>query len=120
MLYRVAADALVVVHLAFIMFVAFGAFLVWRWRQLVWIHLPAAAWGILIEFMGWTCPLTPLENHWRHVAGQAGYEGGFVAHYIIPIVYPPALTPAVQAGLGIIILLFNAFAYTIYFGRRRT
>jgi hypothetical protein len=119
MLYRLAADALLVIHLGFILFVAFGAFLVWRWPWLIWIHLPAAAWGTLIEFVGWTCPLTPLENHWRHLAGQAGYEGGFVAHYVIPIVYPPGLTTAVQAGLGTIVLFVNVFAYTIYFGRRR-
>ncbi|KPJ96663.1 MAG: hypothetical protein AMS18_00590 [Gemmatimonas sp. SG8_17] len=119
MLYRLAADALVVIHFGFIIFVALGAFLVWRWPRLAWIHLPAAAWGILIEFVEWTCPLTPLENHWRHVAGQAGYEGGFVAHYVIPLVYPPGLTPALQAVLGTIVLFFNAFVYTIYFGRRR-
>jgi len=120
MLYRLAADTLVVIHLGFIIFVALGAFLLWWWPRLIWIHVPAAAWGILIELVGWTCPLTPLENHWRHLAGQAGYETGFVAEYLIPVVYPPGLTPAIQVGLGGFVLVFNGFVYAIYFARRRT
>ena len=77
-------------------------------------------WGALIEFSGWICPVTPLENHLRNLAGGAGYEGGFIEHYIIPVVYPPGLTPRLQFGLGILVLLLNGLAYAVYFKRRRS
>ncbi len=118
MLSRIAADAVVALHLGFILFVVAGGILTWRWPRVAWLHLPAALWGCLIEFSGWICPLTPLENHWRVLAGQQGYRGGFVEHYIIPIVYPAQLTRGIQILLGAAVLLLNVAAYTIYFRRR--
>ena len=120
MLYRLAADALVVVHLGFIFFVVIGGFLAWRWRRVAWIHLPVACWGALIEFSGWVCPLTPLENDMRRLAGDLGYEGGFIEHYVIPIIYPRQLTVEIQIGLGIFVLLLNGLAYSVYFIRRKS
>ena len=114
-----AADALVLLHLCFIAFIVVGGFLAWRWRALAWVHLPAAAWGALIEFMGWTCPLTPLENHLRRLAGESGYGGGFIAHYLTPIIYPAGLTSPNQIALGVLVLAVNAWAYSVYFSRLR-
>ncbi len=111
------ADAVLVAHLAFILFVVFGGFLLGRFPRLAWLHLPAAAWGALIEFGGWLCPLTPLENHLRRLAGEAGYEGGFVAHYLVPIIYPEALTREMQIGLGVVVLVVNLGAYLWAFRR---
>ncbi|UCG86723.1 MAG: DUF2784 domain-containing protein [Gemmatimonadota bacterium] len=119
MLSRLAADALVVVHLTFIVFVVLGGFLVWRWPRLIWIHPPAAIWGGLIEFFHWTCPLTPLENRLRRIAGDAGFEGSFIEHYLVPVVYPPGLNRALQIALGVTVVLVNAAAYTLYFRRKR-
>lgn len=119
MLYRLAADLIVVIHFVFIAFVVAGGFLAWRWRWLAWIHVPAAAWGAIIEFMDWICPLTPLENEFRRRAGGAGYEGGFIEHYLIPIIYPTGLTSGSRIALGALVLLLNAVAYGVYFTRRR-
>jgi hypothetical protein len=91
MLFRVLADIVVVLHLGFILFVVLGGLVVFRWKWFVWIHIPAAIWGALIEFGGWLCPLTPLENLLRRVSGAAGYSGGFAAHYILLLVYPVIL-----------------------------
>jgi hypothetical protein len=113
--YRLAADALVAAHLAFIVFVVTGGFLAWRWRRLAWLHLPAAIWGTLIEFAGWICPLTPWEFALRRRAGEIGYQEGFIEHYIIPLVYPRDLTPGVQVMLGVLVLVLNVFAYSVYF-----
>ncbi len=111
MVARFAADVVVALHVAFILFVVFGAFLAWRWRWVVVIHLPAAIWGALIEFTGWLCPLTPLENALRIQAGSEGYSGGFIEHYIIPIVYPGGLTRSTQVTLGVLVILVNVIAY---------
>ncbi len=111
MLYRIGADLLVGFHFAFILFVLGGGYLAWRWRWLVWLHVPAAVWGALIEFAGWICPLTPWEVALRRQAGEAGYAGGFIEHYLIPIVYPAGLTPAVQVVLGILVVVVNIVAY---------
>ena len=118
MLYRLAADALVLIHLGFIFFVVVGGFLAWRWRRVAWIHLPAACWGTLIEFSGWICPLTPLENDLRSLAGDQGYARGFMEHYIIPAIYPTDLTIRHQIALGSLVLLLNSVAYSVYFIRR--
>jgi len=118
MLYRFAADLLVTFHLGFVLFVVSGGFLAWRWRRLAWIHLPAATWGALIEFAGWICPLTPLENDLRRLAGENGYPGGFIEHYIIPTLYPSGLTTRVRMVLGGFVLLLNLLAYAAYFRRR--
>lgn len=117
MAYQLLADTVLVVHLGFILFVVAGGFLV-RWRRSVaWVHLPAAGWGALIEFMGWICPLTPLENWARLRAGETGYTGGFVEHYLLPVVYPAALTRDVQIALGAAVLIINLSIYAWVFGR---
>jgi hypothetical protein len=110
-LYRVLADAVLLLHLAFIVFVLAGALLVWRRRWVAWLHLPAVAWAVIVEVNGWLCPLTPLEVRLRILAGGAGYEGGFVERYLLPVVYPPGLTPGVQALLGLLVLALNAALY---------
>jgi hypothetical protein len=111
-LYRLLADLTVLVHFAFIVFVVGGALLVVRWPRLVWLHLPCAVWGTWIEFTGRICPLTPLENHFRRLAGASGYEGGFIEHYILPVVYPAGLTPRVQVVLGLLVVAVNLLLYT--------
>ena len=111
MIYGFLADLVVMVHLAFVVFVVGGAFLVRIRPALAWVHIPAMAWGAVIELAGWVCPLTPLEIDLRARAGQAGYAGGFVDHYIVPIVYPDALTPGVQIALGVFVLALNAALY---------
>lgn len=121
MFYRLLADATVLVHLAFILFVIGGALLLLRWPRLVLLHLPCAVWGAYIEFAGVICPLTPLENHFRRLAGESGYEGGFIEHYIIPIVYPAGLTPRLQVILGVLVVLVNLalYAWVVVRWRRR-
>lgn len=119
MSYAFAADLLVVLHLFFVLFVAAGGLLALRWPRLAWAHLPAALWGALIELGGWVCPLTPLENSLRRSAGEAGYTGGFIDHYILSLVYPPGLTRNIQIGLGIAVLTLNALAYGALFVRYR-
>ncbi|MCX7660295.1 MAG: DUF2784 domain-containing protein [Caldimonas manganoxidans] len=118
MIYRTLADLLVLLHLGFVVFVVLGGFLVWRWPRLVWVHLPAAAWGAWIELSAGICPLTPLENHLRQAGGQAGYTTSFVEHYVMPLLYPVGLTPAVQAWLGIGVMAINALAYGLWGWRR--
>ncbi len=117
--YRIAADLLVVLHLVFVVFVVAGGFLAWRWRRLAWVHLPAALWGAVIEFAGWICPLTPVENRFRQLAGGAGYEGGFVEHYLIPLIYPGELTLTVRVLLGGLVVVVNVLAYGGYLWRRQ-
>lgn len=108
---RVAADLLVALHFAFVLFVVLGGLLVLRWPKVAYLHLPAAAWGALIEFAGWICPLTPLEQSLRRQAGMAGYEGGFVEHYILPVLYPSGLTRNIQFVLGAAVLVLNVSVY---------
>jgi hypothetical protein len=105
------ADLVVVIHLAFVLFVVFGGLLALRWPRIAYLHVPAAIWGALIEFTGWICPLTPLENALRARAGQAGYRGDFVEHYILPTLYPTALTRNIQLLLGALVLLLNLAIY---------
>ncbi|MYA34903.1 MAG: DUF2784 domain-containing protein [Gemmatimonadales bacterium] len=111
MLYRVLADLVLVVHFLFIAFVVAGGFAAVRWPRLAWAHIPCFAWGALIEFAGWICPLTPLENDLRVASGQAGYSGGFIEHYLLPVIYPGALTREIQIWLGLSVLALNAVAY---------
>ena len=111
MLYHWLANLVVAVHLGFVLFVVFGAFLVLRWPRLAWVHVPAAIWGALIEFFGWTCPLTPLENYLRRLAGEGGYEGGFIDHYIKALIYPSGLSRQLQILLGLLVLLVNISCY---------
>jgi len=111
MLARIVADILVVVHLLFIVFVVFGGLLVLRWPRVVWAHVPCAVYGALIEFVGWVCPLTPLEQRLRIAAGGQGYASGFIDHYIMPLVYPPGLTRELQIWLGLGVLVINVGVY---------
>jgi len=111
MAWRLLADLLVTLHLAFAAFVVFGGFLAWKWRWAVLAHLPALVWGFWIETSGRICPLTPLENHLRHLAGEAGYQGGFLDHYVVPILYPPGLTRPDQWVLAALLLAINLLAY---------
>jgi hypothetical protein len=111
MLYRIAADGLVLFHLLFILFVVGGGLLVLKWRRLIAWHLPAALWGMAVEFFHLPCPLTDWENHLRQAAGDAGFSSGFIEHYLWPVIYPAGLTPGIQLGLGSVVLLINGLVY---------
>ena len=111
MIYRIFADLLVAVHLAFVLFVVFGGVLAFWRRRVPYFHLPAAVWGVFIELSGRVCPLTPLEVRFRRLGGEAGYEGGFVEHYLIPILYPSELTREMQIQLGIGVAVLNVVLY---------
>ena len=115
---RVLADLTLVVHLAFIAFVAVGALLLLRWPRLVWLHLPLAAWGVIVGWGNFTCPLTPLENYFRRRAGETGYSGGLIEHYLTPLIYPDGLTRAIQLALGAFLLVLNLALYWYVFRRR--
>ncbi len=117
MSFRVLADLMVLLHGAFIAFVVFGGWLAWRWRWVAWVHVPCAAWGAMVEVAGWVCPLTPLENAFRARAGQAGYRGGFIEHYVVPAIYPAGLTRAQQMVLGAAVLAINLVAYGLLIRR---
>jgi hypothetical protein len=110
-LFRLVADLVVVVHAAFVVFAVFGSLAVVYRPRLAWLHVPAVAWAALVELAGWTCPLTPLENHLRTLAGGAGYEGGFVERYLVPAIYPESLTREVQLLLGATVVAINVGAY---------
>ena len=118
MTYRLLADLVVLVHVAFVVFVVAGGYLALRWRRLAWLHVPAALWGSLIELTGWICPLTPLENTLRRLAGEAGYRGGFIEHYVLPVLYPVHYTLALRLALAALVVLLNGVAYALYFRRR--
>ena len=120
MSYRLLADAVLLLHLGFILFVVFGALLLHRWPRLCWLHLPAVLWGAYAELSGTICPLTPLENRLRELGGQAGYPGGFVEHYLWPLIYPAALTREMQIGIGLGVVAINLFAYLWWLRRRRS
>jgi hypothetical protein len=118
LIYRALADLLVLFHLAFVVFVVLGGLLVLRWPKAAWAHIPAAVWGVLIEYAGWICPLTPLENSLRMRGGEAGYSGGFIEHYVLPTLYPAGLTRGTQIALGSAVLCLNLAAYGIYSVKR--
>lgn len=118
MFYRLAADSLVVLHLLFILFVVCGALLVLKWRWLVVIHLPAVVWAALLEFQAWRCPLTPLEQQLRVAGGEAGYRGGFIEHYLLPLIYPADLTREFQVLLGLFVVSINIVIYALIFKTR--
>jgi hypothetical protein len=119
LLYRLLADAVVLLHFAFLAFVVLGGLLVLFWPRVVWLHLPAVAWGAYVELYQHTCPLTSLENRLRAEAELAAYGGGFIDHYVMPLIYPPGLTPAWQALLGVLLLLSYAVLYGYAWSRHR-
>lgn len=111
MFYWILANLTVVLHAIFVCFVVAGGLLLLRWRWILFFHLPAAVWGALIEYQGWVCPLTPLEQQFRQMAGQAGYAGGFIEHYLLPLLYPRALSQDVQLVLGTLVIAINILIY---------
>ena len=119
MLWSGAADLVLVVHLAFVLFVVLGGLLALRWPRVAWAHVPVAIYGATIEFVGFVCPLTPLEVWLRRRGGEAGYEGGFIEHYVTAALYPTGLTREIQLALGLAVLAINGVVYGILLRRRR-
>ena len=119
MVYSLLADAVLLFHFAFILFVGGGGLVALWWKQAPWLHLPVAAWGVYIELSGNVCPLTPLENSLRRMAGEEGYSGGFIEHYLLPIIYPSGLTREVQIALAALVVVLNVTIYAFVWMRRR-
>jgi hypothetical protein len=119
MLYGLAAGLVVFLHAAFVVFVVAGGFAVLRWPRVAIFHIPAVIWGAWIELRGWVCPLTPLEQILWERAGRHGYEGGFIDHYVVPVLYPEGLTRSSQVTLGLLVLAINVTVYGISVERRR-
>jgi hypothetical protein len=117
--YSLLADLTVLVHLLFVLFVVFGGIAVLRRPWLAWVHLPAAIWGATVELMGWVCPLTPLEGHFRRLGGESGYGGGFIQHYLEPLLYPLGLTAERQVLLGLGVVGITAVVYARFWQQRR-
>lgn len=105
------ADVVVFLHLAFVLLILLGGVLVLRWPWFAWVHLPLASWGVLVQSMSWTCPLTPLENWLRARAGGTPYRTGFVEHYVIPVLYPAVVGPRLHLALGVLVLVANGLVY---------
>lgn len=120
-MYGLLADVTVVAHLVFIGFVALGGLLVLRWNRLAWLHVPCAIWAVLVEWLNLLCPLTPWEQHLRQLAGEHGYQGGFIEHYLVPLIYPASLTRPLQIVLGSMVVAINVVAYArLWFLHRTT
>jgi len=113
------ADIVVLLHFAFILFVTLGGLLVFRWKALAWLHVPAVVWAALIEFTGWICPLTPLENVLRRASGSSAYSSTFIEHYLVPLIYPSGLTRTTQILLGLCVIFINATIYAVLLVRSR-
>ena len=120
MFYSAMADLVLIIHLLFILFVLLGGLFTLCWRWVPLLHLPAALWGVFIEVAGGVCPLTPLENSLRQAAGGAGFTEGFIEHYLVPIIYPVALSPPVQIFLASLVVVVNVFVYWFVWRRRHT
>lgn len=118
--YRLAADFVVVLHAAFVIFTVFGGLLAWKWPRAAWLHVPCFLWAAWVELTGWLCPLTPLENLLREQAGAITYQTGFIAHYLMPVLYPEGLTRTIQVCLGLMVLIGNVFLYAILINRYRS
>ncbi|MDH4319106.1 MAG: DUF2784 domain-containing protein [Desulfobulbaceae bacterium] len=114
------ADLLVILHFSFIIFVVFGGLPTLKWPSLAILHIPSVIWGALLEFYGWMCPLTHLEQHFRRSASDSGYQGGFIQHYLIPIIYPHDLTREVQLGLGLAVVFLNLFIYSAHILKKQS
>jgi hypothetical protein len=110
-MYQLLADLVLIAHLAFVVFVLCGGLLVLKWRRIAWLHLPAAVWGAVVEFTGWICPLTPLENWLREQGGEASYRSDFIAEHLLPLLYPEELTGNLQLLLGTGVVVLNAAVY---------
>jgi len=115
---RAAADAVLLLHAAFVLFAVFGGLLAWRWRWVAWLHLPAVAWAAFVEFTGRVCPLTPLENALRREGGEASYGGDFIGNYVGSLLYPEGLTPPMQTLLGAAVVAVNVAIYAAMLRRR--
>ncbi len=120
MLLRIAADLIVLLHFAFVIFVVAGGLLALKWPKMAYLHIPAAVWGAWIGFANWICPLTPLENYLRRLVGEAGYAGGFIEHYLTRVLYPAGLPAGMRVILGIAVVAANLLVYGVYFARRRS
>ena len=119
MWYILLADLVVLLHVLFVLFVLFGGLLAAKWPRVLWIHGPALAWGCLVEFSGWMCPLTPLENWLRMQGGVSGYHGDFLSHWLLPLLYPAFLTDRIQIILGTLVLTLNGTIYAWLWRRRQ-
>jgi hypothetical protein len=120
MLYRLLADLVLVLHLAFVVFALFGGLLALRYPKIVWLHLPVLVWGVVVQWADWICPLTPLENHFRHLGGEAGYAGGFIEHVVSRVLYPENLSLDLRYVLGLLLIVVNVSVYWyVMSGRRR-
>lgn len=120
-MYQLLADIVLVAHFAFIVFVLAGGLLLLRWPRLVWLHLPAVVWVVCAELAGWVCPLTPLENYFRALGGGYVYQGDFIGRYMLPLVYPAGLTPAIQLMLAGVVMVLNLIIYAVIIRvRKRT
>lgn len=119
MFYRLLADTVLILHFAFVAFALLGGLLVLRRPRVAWLHLPALLWGIAVQWADWICPLTPLENHLRLLGGEAGYEGGFIEHYLMLLLYPGNLTPELRYILGAVLLIVNVAVYARLIFRKR-
>jgi len=118
-IHLIFANSILMVHFAFILFVVFGGLLVFYKKWMPWLHIPAIFWAVLIEFFGWICPLTPMENHFRVLAGQSGYNQGFIQHYLLTVIYPDGLTRQVQILLGLGVLILNLLVYAVFLKKKR-
>ena len=111
MLYKLLADLTLIMHLLFILFVILGGLIALKTNLVIWIHLPCAIWGVLLEINYWICPLTHLENYFIQRANEIGYKGGFIEHYLVPVIYPPGLSPGLHLVIGIFVILINLIIY---------
>jgi hypothetical protein len=118
MLFRIAAGLILLLHAGFILYVVFGGLLIFRNGRWALAHLPAAVWGTIVELNGWICPLTPLENTFRSLGGMGTYSGDCIGHYLMPLIYPPGLTRAMQMSIAMIVLALNIIIYGYYSYRR--
>ena len=117
MVYRLISDLIVITHFAFIIFVITGALIALKWKRIILLHIPAVIWGAVVEYSGWICPLTPWENYFRDLAGERVYRGDFIGNYLLPVIYPPALTDEIQIVLGSTVIIVNVLLYGIFIYR---